>query len=96
MELIKLPVGAQAEVDTDCIRIEQLDAGSFRLTGTALCVAEDEGASVSLMNGLTYASSSEAEAAGLAWAESVGVERLFISTGTLDQPLELTEIDLPE
>jgi hypothetical protein len=96
MELIKLPVGAQADVDTDCIRIEQLGAGSFRLTGSALCQQEDEGASVSLMNGMTYATPNEAEAAGLAWAQSVGVERLFISTGTLGRPLELTEIDLPE
>ncbi|WP_375390483.1 hypothetical protein [uncultured Sphingomonas sp.] len=96
MELIRLPLGVQADVDADCIRIEQLEAGSFQLTGSALCVAEDEGASVSLMNGLTYATPDEAEAAGLAWAESVGVHRLFISTGTRQRPLELTEIDLPE
>jgi hypothetical protein len=95
VELIRLPVGAQADVDTDCIRIEQLAAGAYRLTGTALCVTEDEGTSVSLMNGLTYPTRDKAEAVGLAWAESVGVERLFISTGTLDQPLALTEIDMP-
>lgn len=95
MELIKLPIGLQADVDVDCIRVEEIEAGSFQLTGTALCVAEDEGASVSLMNGLTYGTFDEAQAAGLAWAESVGVERLFISTGTREHPLELIEIDLP-
>ena len=30
MDLIKLPVGEPAEVDTDCIRIEELADGSYR------------------------------------------------------------------
>ena len=36
-----------------------------------------------------------AEAAGVAWATNVCVERLFVSTGTLDHPLELLEVDRP-
>ena len=95
MELIRLPIGEPAEVDTDCIRIEELEGGNHRLTGSALCVAEDEGASVSLMNGLTYPTRDEAEAAGVVWANSVGVRRLHVTVGTLDRPLRLTEIDLP-
>ena len=95
MQLIRLPIGSPADVDTDCIRIEALEGGGHRLTGTALCAVEDEGASVSLMNGLTYATRDDAEAAGVAWADSVGVRRLYISVGTLDRPLRLMEIDLP-
>lgn len=95
MDLIRLPVGEQADVDTDCIRVEELDDGACRLTGTALCTDVDEGTSVSLMDGLSYATPGEAEAAGIAWAQSVGVEQLYISTGTLEQPLRLIEIDLP-
>ena len=93
--MIRLPIGEPAEVDTDCIRIEELPDGEHRLTGSALCVAEDEGASVSLMNGLTYQTRDEAEAAGVAWADSVGVRRLYVSVGTLSRPLRLTEADLP-
>lgn len=95
MELIRLPVGEPAEVDTDCIRVEELEDGSHRLTGTAMCTGEDEGASVSLVDGLTFPTSDQAEEAGLAWAESVGVGRLHISIGTRDRPLRLLEIDLP-
>lgn len=95
MELTRLPVGQQAAVDTDCIRIEELEDGSHRLTGTALCMKEDEGASVSLMNGLTYPTPGEAEEVGLVWAESAGVEWLHISVGTREKPLKLIEIDRP-
>ena len=84
-----------ADVDKDCIRIEELEDGSHQLTGTALCTREDEGTSVSLVNGLTFATCDEAEQVGLAWAESVGVEHLHISVGTVGRPLKLTEIDLP-
>lgn len=94
MELIRLPVGEPADVDTDCIRIEELTDGTYRLTGTALCGADDA-ASVSLVNGLSFATQDQAEQAGLTWAESVGVDRLHISLGTLRLPLRLLEIDLP-
>lgn len=95
MDLIRLPVGEQANVDKDCIRIEELEDGSYRLTGTALCTRGDEGTSVSLVDALTFATRDEAEQVGIAWAESVGVEHLHLSVGTVGRPLELTEIDLP-
>ena len=95
MEIVRLPVGEQAPVDADCIRIEELPGSTFKLTASALCVAQDEGESVSIVDGLVFATLEQAEATGIAWAEDVGVERLFVSTGTLEQPLEVIEIDKP-
>ena len=95
MEIVRLPVGKQAPVDTDCIRIEQAAEAMFKLTASALCVGADDGESVSIVDGPTFESAEKAEAAGLVWAANVGVERLFISMGTLAQPLELIEIDKP-
>ena len=95
MELIELPVGKQAEVESDCIRIEQQRDGSFMLTGTALCRGEDEGESVSLIGDLTFETFEQARQTGMVWAETIGVERLYISTGTLERPFEMIEIDKP-
>jgi hypothetical protein len=95
MDVVKLPVSKQAPVDADCIRIEQTAEAMFKLTASALCVGTDDGESVSIVDGLTFASAEDAEEAGLTWAANVGVERLFVSTGTLEQPLELTDIDKP-
>jgi hypothetical protein len=95
MEVVKLPVGKQASVEADCIRLEEQPDHRWRLTATALCTASDEGQSASIIGGLVFATSDEAERAGLAWAEDVGVEHLFISTGTVSQPLETLEIDKP-
>lgn len=87
--------GEQAPVDADCIRIEELPRSPFKLTASALCVGSDDGDSVSIVDGLVFASVEEAEAAGITWAANVGVERLFIITGTLKHPLEVIEIDKP-
>lgn len=95
MEIVRLPVGEQASVAADCIRIEEQPGASYKLTASALCVGADDGESVSIVGGPVFATAAQAEAAGLAWATNVGVERLFVSTGTLDHPLELIEIDKP-
>ncbi len=95
MEIVRLPLGEQAPVDADCIRIEQLTGSTFKLTATALCVGSDDGDSVSIVDGLVFESFEQAEAAGTAWATNVGVECLFVSTGTLEQPLEVIEVDKP-
>lgn len=95
MHIVRLSVGQQAPVDADCIRIEQAAEAVFKLTASALCVDADEGESVSIVDAPTYESAEKAEAAGLVWAAAVCVERLFVSTGTLAQPLELIEIDRP-
>lgn len=60
-----------------------------------MCAGTDDGESASIVGGLVFGSVEEAEATGAAWAENVGVERLFVSTGTLAHPLELIEIDKP-
>ena len=95
MEIVRLPVGKQGPVDADCIRIEQLTEATFELTGTALCVGVDDGESVSIVGGPTFNSAETAEAAGLAWAANVGVERLVVLKATLEHPLDLIEIDRP-
>jgi len=95
MQIIKLPVGEQAPVDTDCIRVEEQPGPSFRLTASALCTGSDDGDSVSIVESTLFDTFEQAEAAGMAWAEDVGVTHLHVVTGTLDQPLEVIEIDKP-
>lgn len=93
MEITRLPVGKQAPVDADCIRIEEQADGSFTLTGSALCTGDEEGSSVSIVGYPPFGSPDEAEVAGLAWAQDIGVERLHVASATLAVPLEMTEID---
>lgn len=95
MDIVRLPVGEQAGVDADCIRIEEQPDGRYKLTASALCTGVDEGESVSIVGSPLFGTAEEAEAAGTLWAMNVGVERLFVSTGTLACPLELMEIDKP-
>ena len=95
MEITRLPLGEVAPSDADCIRIEEEPDGHFKMTGSALCNGEDDGESVSVVDGPTYETAEQAEEAGLAWANDVGAEHLYVSSGTLDRPLKSTEIDLP-
>lgn len=95
MEIVRLPVGKQAPIDSDCIRIEEQEDGRYSLTASALCSEADENDSVSIAGMQHFQTLEEAEANGLAWAEGIGVERLFVSTGTLAHPLEPIEIDGP-
>ena len=93
MDIIRLPVGKQAPVDADCVRIEEQGGGGYRLTASALCVDDDEGSSVSIVDYPLFGSTGEAEATGLAWAQDVGVEQLYVTTATLAVPFEAIEID---
>jgi hypothetical protein len=93
MQTTRLPLGKQAPVEADCLRIEELADGRYKLTGSALCAEPEGGESVSIVGGPTFDSADAAEAAGRAWAESVGVEHLCVSVGTLSTPLETLEID---
>ncbi len=95
MEIIRLPVGDQAPLDADCLRIEEQPDGLFKLTASALCLGEDEGESVSIVGGPLYDTIERAEAAGTTWAETVGVATLHISVGLLGRPLKLMDVDLP-
>jgi hypothetical protein len=65
------------------------------MTASALCARKSDNESVSIVDGLPFASAQQAEEAGIAWANDVGAEQLYISVGTLERPLKPTEIDLP-
>lgn len=95
MEIVRLPLGKQASVDADCIRIEEQPGATYKLTASAMCVGDGDGESVSIVDGMAFETSEQAEAVGVAWAANVGVERLFVCRGTLARPLELIEIDRP-
>ena len=81
MEIVRLPVGEQAPKDSDCIGLQSLADGRFRLEASALinCGDSEVAESVALVDGGAYGSIEEAEAAGLAWADSHGVEQVYIS-----------------
>lgn len=95
MDIVRLPIGQQAEVDVDCIRIEEQPGATYKLTASALCTEAEDPDSVSIVGNASFNTVADAETAGIAWATDVGVERLFVSTGTLAHPLELIEIDKP-
>ena len=95
MEITRLPLGRQAPLDVDCIRIEEQIDGMYKLTASALCAAQHDAESVSIVGAPSYPTIKAAEQAGVAWADDVGVKHLHISTGTLARPLELREMDLP-
>ena len=90
-----MPVGDQAPLDADCLRIEEQPGGLFKLTASALSLDKNETESLSIAGGPTYATIEQAEAAGTAWATTIGVASLYISVGLLIRPLKLTGIDLP-
>lgn len=95
MEITRLAIGCPAPTDADCIRIEEVAGGRFKLTASALCRGEEEAESVSIVDGPLFATAKKAEEAGLTWAQDVGADQLYVTVGTLAQPLRLTEIDLP-
>jgi hypothetical protein len=84
MDIIKLPPGEQAAEDTDCIKIERAADGRYTLITSALVACDsddvDAGDSEAVISSETYATAEEAEAAGLAWAASLCVERLYVET----------------
>ena len=82
MDVVKLPVGEQAPKDSDCISLRHLPDGKVRLEASALanCGDTDGDESIALVDGGAYDSMDEAEAAGLAWANSHGVEQVYVST----------------
>jgi hypothetical protein len=83
MEIIKLPPGEMAPADTDCIQINGTGTDDYTLVASALmaCGDSDDDESVALIGGDPYHSYEEAEAAGLAWAESHCVATIYIETG---------------
>ncbi|HEX8485417.1 hypothetical protein [Sphingomonas sp.] len=82
MEIIKLPVGQEAPKDSDCINLQPMADGRYRLEGSALinCGDSAEAESVAMVDGGHYDSCEQAEAAGMAWAATHCVQTLYIST----------------
>lgn len=85
MEIIKLPPGQLADEDTDCIKIDRTADGRWSLVTSALVDCDEGEADVedseAVVGSATYPSYEEAEAAGLAWADSLCVARLYVETG---------------
>ena len=96
MEVIRLELGRRPSDDTDCVKVEETSDGRFALTGTVLCQQGGEDAeSVSLVGTATFEKMSDAEEAGLVWANAQGVQVLHVGYGTLDHPIALSPIDGP-
>ena len=89
MDIIKLPNGMRASIDSDCISIQELAEGGFLLNGSLLlrCDGEDIAESVALIGGDPYPSYEDAEAAGLAWASGHCVDTLYVSRSAGTKPL---------
>ena len=96
MEVIKLEPGQRPPDDSDCIKVEETADGRFALTGTVLCQqGGDDAESVSLVETATFEKMSEAEEAGVVWANAQGVQVLHVGYGTLARPIAQTAIDEP-
>lgn len=96
MEIIKLGLGQRPSDDTDCVKVEETIDGRFALTGTVLCQqGGDDAESVTLAGTGTFEKMSEAEEAGLVWANAQGVQVLYVGYGTLNHPIAQTPIDEP-
>lgn len=74
MKTIRLAPGAEIPDDGDCISIDRTADDRFELTATAL----DGETSTAIIDGQSYPDADAAEAAGIAWANAHGVERLYI------------------
>ena len=96
MEIIRLELGQRPSDDTDCVKVEETSDGRFALTGTVMCQqGGDASESVSLVGTATFEQMSEAEEAGLVWADAQGVQVLYVGYGTMDHPIALTAVDEP-
>ncbi|SFR83626.1 hypothetical protein [Sphingomonas jatrophae] len=79
MKIIRLPTGQSAPPDADCISIESHPEDGVTLMGTAMC-GDDSVA----LTGVQVDTREAAEEQGIAWAESQGVETLYIA---VDAPM---------
>jgi len=92
MEIIRLAPGVLASDDTDCIKINETADGRFSLVASALmdCGDGDNLESVALVSSELYPSFDDAEAAGLAWAETHCVATIYVETGGNAEPFRPT------
>ena len=75
MEITKLPFGERAPVDSDCICIEYLPDGRFRVSGTLLSGEES-----TALVGIVTDSKEAAEEQGLAWMNGCDIARVYVSS----------------
>ena len=75
MEIVKLPFGERAPVDSDCISIEYLADGRFRVSGTLLSGEES-----TALVGIVCATERDAEEQGLAWMAGCDVPKVYVAT----------------
>jgi hypothetical protein len=96
LEIIRLELGQRPSDDTDCVKIEETSDGRFALTGTVMCLqGNNDAESVSLVETTTFEKMSEAEEAGIVWANAQGVQVLHVGYGTREHPIAETAIDRP-
>lgn len=89
MEIVNLPAGEQASDENDCIRIQELQDGTFSLHGSVLfrCGDAEVAESVSLIGGEPYKTYDAAEAAGVAWAGEHCADVLYVCRSDGTKPL---------
>ena len=81
MEVIKLPFGERAPLDSDCISIEHLPDGRFRVSGTLLTGEES-----TALVGIVCDTAAQAEDQGLAWADGCSVPKVYLSNIPAAEP----------
>ena len=79
MDIVRLPTGETAPIDSDCISIDEQPDGRFTLTGSMFSGEE----SVAIVTPILCATREAAEEQGMSWAAECDVPRLYISTTLL-------------
>ena len=74
MDIVKLPFGERAPIDSDCISIEHLNDGRFRVSGTVLSGDES-----TALVGIVCDEAEAAEAQGLAWMAGCAGGRVYVA-----------------
>jgi hypothetical protein len=89
MDIVNLPKGMGASYESDCISIQMLPGGRYSLNGSVLahCGDMETIESVALIGGDLYESYEAAESAGLAWADDLRAETLYVSRSAGTRPL---------
>ena len=79
MDIVRLPIGEAAPIDSDCISIDEQPDGRFTMTGSMLSGEE----SVAIVTPILCTTREAAEEQGLSWAADCDVPRLYVSTTLL-------------
>lgn len=79
MDIVRLPTGETAPIDSDCISIDEQPDGRLTVTGSILSHEE----SVAIVTPILCATREAAEEQGMSWAAECDVPRLYVSTTLL-------------